>query len=317
MEIADLKSHIQNNTLESFYIFAGEEWKVQEIYINQIAKVKNKEIKRIDSITDVYSSLRNTALIKKSFLYVVRDDKELMTNEKIQSQLSSLLKDDMLILVLTTLDKRLKFYKTYKDSIVEFELLNPLILRKYIQKEIALSDKNADKLIEVCEGNYGRCVLEIDKINNYRDANGLYDIDRGDCTADIAFKKLLDDGTIAQPTKDAIFDFVDAILDNKLNLVYNLYKECIDCGEAVMVMLTVLYNNAKAVLQVQSCESNDIEKSTGLTSWQINNARKHYNKYRNRELINIMDLCYECQKGIVTGTIEEEFVMPYIMASVL
>lgn len=314
MEIADLKAHIQNNTLESFYIFAGDEWKVQEIYINQIAKVKNKEIKRIDSITDVYSSLRNTALIKKSFLYVVRDDKELMTNEKIQSQLLSLLKDDMLILVLTTLDKRLKFYKTYKDSIVEFELLNPLILRKYVQKEIALSDKNADKLIDVCEGNYGRCLLEIDKIKNYSSLMSTYpNTDK----YNIAFSNLLEDGTLAHPPKDAIFDFVDAILDNKLNLVYNLYKECIDCGEAVMVMLTVLYNNAKAVLQVQSCESNDIEKSTGLTSWQINNARKHYNKYRNRELINIMDLCYECQKGIVTGTIEEEFVMPYIMASVL
>ena len=317
MTIVELKEQIRNNELAPFYIFTGEEWKIQEIYLEQISKTTQKTIKRIDSIADVYSSLRNGSLLRKSYIYVVRDDKELMTNEKLQAQLSDLLKSDMLIMMLTTLDKRLKFYKTYKDSVVEFELLNPLILRRYIQKEIALSDKNADKLIEVCEGNYGRCLLEINKINTYRDAHALYDIDRGDCTADIAFTKLLDDGTIVQPPKDAIFDFVDAILDGKVMASYALYQECIDCGEAVMVMLTVLYNNAKAVLQVQSCESDDIEKSTGLTSWQISNAKKHCNRFGNKELINIMQLCYECQKRIVTGTMEEEFAMPYILTNTL
>ena len=314
MTIVELKEQIRNNELEPFYIFTGEEWKIQEIYLEQISKTTQKTIKRIDSIADVYSSLRNGSLLRKSYIYVVRDDKELMTNEKLQAQLSDLLKSDMLILMLTTLDKRLKFYKTYKDSIVEFELLNPLILRRYVQKEIALSDKNADKLIEVCEGNYGRCLLEIDKINIY---TGDAEMCGYDMSSNEAFEVLLQDGTISTPPKDAIFDFVDAILDGKVTASYALYQECIDCGEAVMVMLTVLYNNAKAVLQVQSCESDDIERSTGLTSWQINNAKKHCNRFGNRELINIMQLCYECQKRIVTGTMEEEFAMPYILTNTL
>lgn len=314
MTIVELKEQIRNNELEPFYIFTGEEWKIQEIYLEQISKTTQKTIKRIDSIADVYSSLRNGSLLRKSYIYVVRDDKELMTNEKLQAQLSDLLKSDMLILMLTTLDKRLKFYKTYKDSIVEFELLNPLILRRYIQKEIALSDKNADKLIEVCESNYGRCLLEIDKINVYA---GDAEIHGYDMSSNEAFEALLLDGTITTPPKDAIFDFVDAILDGKVTASYALYQECLDCGEAVMVMLTVLYNNAKAVLQVQSCESDDIEKSTGLTSWQINNAKKHCNRFSNRELINIMQLCYECQKRIVTGTMEEEFAVPYILTNTL
>ena len=313
MTIVELKEQIRNNELAPFYIFTGEEWKIQEIYLEQISKTTQKTIKRIDSIADVYSSLRNGSLLRKSYIYVVRDDKELMTNEKLQAQLSDLLKSDMLIMMLTTLDKRLKFYKTYKDSVVEFELLNPLILRRYIQKEIALSDKHADKLIEVCEGNYGRCLLEIDKIT----CLVLSDIEGCYYDPDTAFEELLSRGIIIQPPKDAIFDFVDAILDGKVTASYALYQECIDCGEAVMVMLTVLYNNAKAVLQVQSCESDDIEKSTGLTSWQISNAKKHCNRFGNKELINLMQLCYECQKRIVTGTMEEEFAMPYILTNTL
>ena len=133
---------------------------------------------------------------------------------------------------------------------------------------------------------------------------------------DEAFEILLKDGTIHTPSKDAIFDFVDAILDDSLKC-FDLYRQCLEVGEAVMVMLKVLYDNAKAVLQVQSCKSNDVGKSTGLNGWQIKNAMKHTGVYSNRELINIMELCFKFQKGIVTGQYAEEFAMPYIMTEVL
>jgi len=133
---------------------------------------------------------------------------------------------------------------------------------------------------------------------------------------DKAFEILLNDGTIYQPPKDAIFDFVDAILDRDVNC-FNLYEQCKAVGEANMVMLSVLYNNTKAVLQVQSCQSNDIGKVTGLTPWQINNARKHLHKYSNGELVDMLRLIRECEKSIKTGLYEEQFVIDYILAKVL
>ena len=84
-----------------------------------------------------------------------------------------------------------------------------------------------------------------------------------------------------------------------------------------MVMISVLYNNAKAVLQVQSCKSGDISKSTGLTNWQITNAKKHTGKRSNGELLDIIGLCQEAQQGIVTGTIEEEFVIENLLVRIL
>lgn len=305
MDVAELKSQMMSNSLKSFYIFAGNEWKVQQIYLEQLSKMTNKPIVRADSMTDVYKKLMSGSFIKRSYIYVLRDDKDVMTNESLQNQLQSILKDNMLILIVTTLDKRLKFFKQYSDCLVEFEALNDILLKRYLQREIALSDKNFDKLIDVCNHNYGECLLEIDKIKQYGG------------NADETFRKLLNDGTIFTPPHDAIFEFVDAILDDKVNLAHSLYKECIDCGEAVMVMLTVLYTNAKQVLQVQSCNSSDIEKATGLTYWQIKNASKHKNVYKNRELINIMNLCYQCHKAITSGDITEEFVMSYILVSIM
>lgn len=314
MDVSALKGQIKSHNIDKFLIFTGPEWKVQQLYIQQISKVLNMQIKHIESVTDIYSKKGNTAFIKSNYVYVVRDDKEILQNEKVQTQLLDIIGDNTLILLLTTVDKRTKFYKTYKDTIVEFEALKPEILAKYIQKEIELSKDNIEKLMEVCEYDYGRCLLEIDKIKQYAESYNAGNSNETDPSQ--VFDWLLKDGTIYTPPKDAIFDFVDAILDRKLSC-FDLYEQCKAVGEATMVMVSVLYNNAKAVLQVQTCESKDVSKTTGLSGWQIMNAKKHLNKYTEDELKYIIKLCYRCQKGIVSGTLEEQYAMDYILASIL
>lgn len=170
MTVSEIKSQIKSKQLKDFYIFTGEEWQVQRIYIQQIAKVKGYEVKYIDSITDIYASLQNKSFVSKNCVYVAINDKELQTSEKLQAKINGgLLGDNIFILILTNIDKRLKFYKQYKDIICEFEPLQENILIKYIQKEINLSIDNCKKLIEVCEGSYGRILLEVDKIKRYVD----------------------------------------------------------------------------------------------------------------------------------------------------
>lgn len=311
MDVNTIKHYIQTKDIPSFLIFSGSEWAVQRIYINKIAEVLTLDIKYVDSITDIYGILQSRQMFTKNSLYVIRDDREIINNEKIQDQLNNgLLKNNCLILLLNSLDKRTKFYKAYKDTICEFEALKPQILKKYIQKEITLSNNNCDKLIEACENDYGHCLLEIDKIKQYGAGMKLADYD-------MVFQQLLTDGTIYTPPKDAIFDFVDAILDRDPSC-FDLYEQCKAVGEAVMVMLTVLYNNTKAVLQIQSCETTkDLSKTTGLTQWQINNALRHKGKYRIGELVGILRLVRECEKGIKTGRYEEQFVMDYILVNTL
>ena len=312
MDAVEIKNHIQKKTFNSFYIFAGSEWKIQRVYIDMIASASGKELKYIDSISDIYSKSGSKSFISKNQTYVVRDDKDILQNEKLQSRLQSIIGQNILILLLTSPDKRTKFYKTYKDIICDFEPLKPAVLCKYLQKEINLSDMNCDKLMELCEYDYGRCLLEIDKIKHYRKGYGENDIFDND-----AFSLLLKAGAIYQPPKDAIFDFIDAILDRKTNLAFRLYQDCLGVGEAIMVMISVLYNNAKALLQVQSCNSKDIGKSTGLSSFQIFGAKKHLGVYKDGELVYIMKLCQRCQQAIVTGMMEEEYVMEYILCQIM
>lgn len=324
MDVATLKAKIKSKQLPSYLIFSGDEWKVQQIYIDQIAKVTGLETRRIESIIDVYDSLRNRSFIKAPIIYIVRDDKELMNSEKLQQQIESgLLGENMLIHLLTTIDKRTKFYKAYKDAIIVFERLSDALLKKYIQKEIKLSESNIERLIEVCEHDYGRILLEIDKIKRYKEYlnDDAYEHDSDNFMpaiySDSVFEQLLKDGTIYEPPYDAIFDLVDAILDRKVNLAFNLLQQSYEIGEATMVMLSVLYNNAKDVLQVQSYEGNNLAQATGLNSWKIHNAKKHLHKYTNSELIYIVQLVQKIESGIKTGRIEEEFAMQYLLTHIM
>ena len=311
MDVSTLKAKIKSKQIPHYLIFTGPEWKVQQIYIQQIAKVLGLEVVYLDNYSEVYSKIRSRTLTSSSKLFLLRDDTEIQSSDKITTQrITDSLKDNFLIHILTTTDKRKKYYKENQDRIVDFEPLSDSALKKYIKRAVNLSDNNCHRLIEVCEHDYGRILLEIDKIKQM--CRVQYD-----CTDDEVVEHLLEDGTIYQPPYDAIFDLVAAILDRKVNKAFDLLEQSYAVGEATMVMLSVLYNNAKAVLQVQSYKGDNLSKATGLTGWQIKNAKPHVRKYSDKELIHMMQMIQKVESGIKTGQIEDEIAMPYLLVSVL
>ena len=311
MEVQELKQMIKSSDIPNFLIFIGDEWMVKKIYIEQISKVKKLGIKYIDAVSDIASSVGSKSLFNQNYLYVCTDDKEFMTEEKLQQKVIENLSDNMLILQLTSVDKRLKFTKTYNNSIVEFKTLNEAVLKRYIQKEIKLSDKYTELLMEICDYNYGHCLLEIDKIFRCKD----FDIYEDDYMADIAFKKLLEDGTIYVPPKEALWDFIKAVLQNKPKLAFDLYADLKAVEAPTLSILSNLYNNTKQLLQVQTCQSKDIAKTTGLTAWQIKNAKECVGRWRPGDLVYLMRLIQQTESGIKSGKIEESIAVEYILTS--
>lgn len=299
MTVAEVKQQIKSGKLLDFYVFIGDEWAVQDIYIKQIAKVKMCDIKRINAFADIYQTLKARSFVQKSAVYVLRDDKDILTLDKVQNALKAgILGDNTLILLLTNPDKRTKFYKAFKDRFVEFEPLAEHVLIKYIQREIALTEKECSTLIELCESNYGRILLEIDKLK--RLGGSFYEAVRT--------------GVIYRPPKDAIFDFVDAVMKGYPALAFELYEDCKRVGESTLVILSVLYNNIKQTLQVQSYEGNDVAKATGLPPWLINKIKKEYaDVYTDAELVEAMRHIREWERGIKLGYRDEQFAVPVVL----
>jgi len=301
MEVIDLKNLIKSNQIPNFMIFAGEEYMVQKIYIQQIAKVMNLKVQYIDAVADIVQSLGTKSLFSENHLYLVRDDKDFMQSDKVAEVIAKL-KSDMLILTLTTLDKRLKFIKTYNSSIVDFKPLKSENLKVYIKREIDLSDRNIDILMEICEYSYGRCLLEIDKIKRYGGK------------VNETFQYLVETGAIYTPPRDAVFDFVKAVLQNKPKLAYELLQDCKEIGEATLIIISNLYNLTRWIYQVQNCKSDNIEKSTGLTYWQIKNAKECGKHFSNDDLEYLMRLCQNVEIRLKQGRIAEDIAVDYILA---
>ena len=108
-----------------------------------------------------------------------------------------------------------------------------------------------------------------------------------------------------------------AILKRQVNRVYYLLNQCREVGEANMAILSVLYNNAKQVLQVQACESKDVCKATGLTAWQVKCAKEKCGVYTDAELVIMLKLIQRIQKDIITGRLEESVSIDYLLVQIL
>ena len=310
MDITTVKQQIKKKEPQHFYIFVGEEIEVMRIYINKIAECINVKPTFADTVADIMPKLTTKSFLSLPQCYVIHEDKDFIKSDAVQDFFDEKIQNEnIVILCFYSLDKRTKFYKAYNDSIVYFERLNERILSSYLAKEISLSERNMKILMEICEFDYGRCLLEIDKIKIYSQTMAL--------TYEASFTELLNSGIIYEPPYDAIFDFVDAVLKHKVKLAYNLYQQCMDIGESNLALLSVLFNNAKALLQVQSCTSKDIANSTGLTGFQIKNAKDKCGIYTNRELVNMMKLIQNVERSIKTGEIEEQFSVEYVLVNVL
>ena len=317
MDIITLKHEIMHEELNNFYVFIGVEIQVQREYIKKISEVNGKPIKYIDKVLDIYGK-SNSLFVSQTYTYVCIEDRDFVSNEHGWDTVSKVLCGNTLILWYTSLDKRGKFYKHFTvppflDNIVEFEHMDEDVLFKYIKRNIDLSDRNCYLLMQYCEYDYARCLLEIDKIRHFISS----DFDGNSRTHDEAFEELIDNGTIYRPVGDVIFDLSNAVIDRKYKRSIQLLHDYELSDDTPLRALTVLYNTFKKTLQVQSCKSDNISASTGLSDKEVYQVNKHVGKYSIGELVHAMKIIRKAEINFKQGMIDEDYLLPYVLMNVL
>lgn len=311
MKIEDVKKDIKSKTPKTFYIFTGEEVGIRDIYINKIAETIGTKPKRYESLKDCIEMVTNQSFLSTRECCVIQDDNEFLKAEDSWRNFSddNIQGDNIIILSYNTLDKRSKFYKAYKDTIVVFERLKTALLTKYAQQKIDLSVTDCETLIGICENDYSRMLHEIDKIKAYSDAKHI--------STSSAMIDLIRQGTIYLPPEDAIFDFVNAVLKRQVTKAYSLYEECKEIGESNMALLSVLFTSAKQVYQVQGTYSDNMTQTTGLTAYQVKCAKENSGHYSLDELKAMLRCIQYAEKSIKTGMMEESVAIDYVLVHVL
>ena len=317
MMLPQLQQQIVAGKLDNLYIFTGEEVAIMDIYLKKLQQVSQKERQRVDSVQKAYSKLTQRRMSGQLRCFIVTDDKDYLKQEKIWAAVQDACNNtkDMLIIIYNNLDKRSKFYKQYKDKIVVFEKLTPEILIKYVQKEIPLVDPIAKQLIEICECDYSRILLECDKIKHY------YEAHKDELTTGYegAFIRLKLDGVIYQPIGDITFKFTDAIAMRDYDLTAKYLLQAKAKNEPEIMVLSILYNTFKQILMVQglgSDKSNAVAR-TGLTAWQVNMAKQKLGYYTLPELLNALKTIRFVEKSIKTGQIEANVALEYLIVNIM
>lgn len=307
MNLQELKTQIITNDLDPLYYFSGEDWKLISVYTHQIAKVSAKKIHYIDSIKDILDNIKNSSMLSSS-CYVIYNDNEYLTDEKSWDKLKELINKDIVIFIYNNLDKRSKFYKRFKDDIIEFSHMSSDVLAKHIKQAIDLSNENCERLINACENDYGRICSEINKIKNF----SMFGMDYDTCCSKLFEVSLIH----VQPTS-TIFDLVDAILMRD-TIAISLYTQCKQQGESNLAILQSLFNKSRAVLQVKGFTGNgDICKITGLKPGVIWGCKKLVNYCDKRRLKHIMRMVQHIEEGIKRGDIPEEISVDYVLVELL
>lgn len=324
MTLAELQKQIMSKKIDKTLLLYGEEIAIMDIYLDKIYKVLGCDVVHVDTVQEVYPKLVQKRITSSSpRCFVVRDDKEFLKAEKEWAKVFNAVDSgsDTLILIYSSVDKRTKFYKSHQVRFCEFGKLNSLILGGYVSKLLpGLSKEECSRFAEICECNYSRILLEVDKVKHY--ANFLVSteaLEADEVNYSTVIRCLLEDGVIYRPIGDITFLFTDAILTRNYKDTAKYLKQAKAIGESEILTLSVLYNGFKQILMVQGLGRNQSEpvKRTGLTAWQVKMAKEKQGHYSISELVNALKVIRDVEKGIKTGTIDADVAVEYVIVNIM
>ena len=311
MELVKLMQSVSTNNPPKYSIWFGEEQKILDIYLSKISEIGYK-IVNCDSVSSVLDRIDKKSLDKSVKAYVVTEDTEYTTKEDKWEKVEDIVSSSKHILILrySNLNKTRKFYIRNKEICVEFNKLDTNVLINYILNIIPeLPENNAEKLCNMCGNDYGRILLECDKISQYMNATKLKAVD--------AFAMLLNQDAIYADIGDITFELTDAVLYGDLDKAGKVLQEAKLKNEPSMVIASILYNGFRNMLAYQGLGKDKSNPGirTGLTGWQIQQVKKNIGGYTNKELVRNMLICQEVESGIKKGLIDEDLALDYLVVS--
>lgn len=313
MELVDLMKRISSNDIPHFLILFGEEQTILNIYLTHILEVTNTKRISADSVSYVMQNINKKRFDKSIRLYVVQDDMAFVRAEDSWETVRNTPTKDYIILRYHSLDKRSAFVKKNQQNLVEFARLSKEVLQTYISKDLPdLSEKNSSKLVEYCNYDYGRILMEIDKIKQYS-------VVRTDLTIDSCFNQLDKQGLFHKEIGDITFELTNAVLGGYPETAIQKLDEAKRKGEPAMMIVSILYNGFRNLLAYQGLGSNKqgAMERTGMTKGELYGCTKNVGGYSIMEVKRNMLKCQEIEAGIKMGTIDEDIALEYAVLSCL
>lgn len=301
MDLVMLKKQIKQNTLEHFYIFCGPEIGLQNIYVNHMSKGNHQ---RVDTIASIWTKVTSTSkLFKKQsdIVYVIRDDQDFMKDEKMWDKISSI-KNGTIILLITEVDKRSKFYKHFKDMIIPFNNMTTAQLLPTVKKMIKGTDTDLKYFIESCRNDYSTILNELDKAKRL----GIDTMTQN-----------VSDLLIPRVVEANVFKMVDYLISKNAKQTLHELNLLIEQGQNEIGILSVIATKIQQCILVEGYRGEkDIAKMTGLNGWVCKGVLDT-NKLAPGSLLTALRLVHKFDKGIKMGLYEPDIAVTNCVVEIL
>lgn len=291
MELVQLKHDIKTKKLKKFYIFTGTELGVMGIYISEIGNVL-----KADSVADIWKKLTVKNLKNESYVFCVKDDKDFLKNTELHNELDKTIKYGTLILIYQEMDKRSKFYKQFKDCIIEFKAMTKAQLVKHFLKSknsiVDLDKKEIEYLVDKCNNDYTQITLEMDKIKHYPyTIHNMYDV--------------IDE--IVESQQDwNVFTFTNALLNGNVNKAIEVLQFLLNTGISSIQILAVMYKTFRDAAMVLGTNGDykRISDSTGINTWEVTKILNNCD-FSQQECMAAIDVIREVDTGVKQGVYQD------------
>lgn len=311
LELSELMKKIAGNDIPHYLVLYGQEQTVLGMYIKQIMSVTQSQAVYLDTVASVIKHCGKKSLNKSVKCYIVSDDLSYLKAETVWDKIKKDFKKskDYLILRYHTLDKRDKFSHNNKENLTEFAHLSAGVLQQYIYKDLPdLSEKNALSLIDYCNYDYGRILMEIDKVKQYMSV-------KTDITVDSCFNQLDKQGLFHKEIGDITFELTNAVLGGYTDQAIVKLDGAKRKNEPAMMIASILYNGFRNLLAYQGLGKNkqSAMERTGLTKGELYGCTKNIGGYSLSEVKRNMLFCQQVESGIKTGLIDEDISLDYLV----
>lgn len=235
--------------------------------------------------------------------------------------IKALPESSLLILVSDSVDKRRKLYKAIAvaGSCYEFTRLDEKEVRGFIVKRLVHSGKKA-------EASVIRRLIETSGYFDRQSDYTLYNLDN-DLKKLIAHSdgdeiKLSDvSGGMSGNTESYVFDMIDAISKDRKGDALTLFHGLISSGENIHGLLALICSHYELILKVKEMidagfGSEEIKEWTGAHAFRIKIATGLAGRYSAEQLRKILSRCFDVDKTIKTGLLEDRLAMEMLIAGI-
>lgn len=313
MQLSDLMMSIANNKIPHFLILFGEEQAILDEYIKHI--IKDKQVIYCDTVINVLSQYNRKSLVNTPRVYIVSGDESFKSAEDVWENVITDFNNSKhyLILRYASINKTIKFYTRNKQNCVEFSRLGDDVLLTYISRYLPdLGRKYAQELIDYCNHDYGRILMEIDKIKQWKEYNTD---DEGTPQTDSVFKLLDKQGLFHKEIGDITFELTDAVLGGYPDKAIQKLDEAKRKDENPILIASILYNGFRNLMAYMGLGANrkDAMTRTGMTKGELWGCNKNIGGYNFEELKRNALFCQSVEVALKQGTLDADIGLDYLV----